>query len=548
MDAPETQLLLPNVIARCREQSRSQKLSDSTGSSLNGGAVLSRAMALRRVLRRYYLDESETNVGIIMPPTVAGAVANLALALDRRVPVNLNFVLSPEALEYSIQEAGIDHIITSEKVLDRLGLELETPTIILEEIPPLVGPLDMATAAFQGMVMPQSQLIRHLGLNKTQPDDLFTLLFTSGSTGVPKGVMLSHRNIASNCAAIQDHLSIRPDDVLIGVLPFFHAFGLTVTLWMPLVSHASAAYHTSPLETDAIAKLTREQRGTLMVSTPTLLRQYVSRISSEDFTSINMIATGAERLPTELADACERKFDVRPFEGYGVTEASPAIAFNVPEDRWSGSGPAPIREGTIGKSIPGVNVRVTDRDTGEMLGPGAEGYLSVKGPNVMLGYLNQPDRTVAALQDGWFNTRDVVRIDEEGFITITGRASQFSKIGGEMVPHLLIEESISKVITSGDDGENHVAVTAVPHKRKGERVVVVHTPIAETPNEINHRLHDAGLPTLFIPSEDSYVEVEELPLLGFGKVDLAALKLVAQTAFDNDGGRLHPAGREQRLD
>jgi acyl-[acyl-carrier-protein]-phospholipid O-acyltransferase/long-chain-fatty-acid--[acyl-carrier-protein] ligase len=530
--------LLPGVLRRCRKQRRRTKLSDSTGASLTGGETLVRALALRRVLRRHYLAPDEEHVGVIMPPTVAGAVVNLALSLDRRAPVNLNFVLSADALQHSIELAGIRHVITSRKVLERLKLSFNATTIILEDIPPLVTALDKAAAAAMGLAMPLPLLERQIGLHQISDDDLFTILFTSGATAEPKGVMLSHRNIAVNVEAVAARIGIRADDVLIGLLPFFHSFGLTITLWLPLFTDASVTYHPSPLEPEAIGKLTREHGGTILLATPTLLRLYTQRIPAEDFTTVNMVATGAERLSPEIAGRFAEKFGVRPFEGYGVTEAAPAIAFNVPEDRWKGEGPAPIRPGTVGKPIPGVAIRVIDRETGNDADPGEEGVLWVKGPNIMLGYLHRPDLTARAMHDGWYNTGDIVRVDEDGFITITGRESQFSKVAGETVPHLLIEERIDEILREHNGSELHAAVTAVPHSRRGERIVVVHPPLPVPADTIARELQEKGLPPLFIPNPDSFVEVESIPMLGSGKVDLRALKAIAQSAFDAEGNRL----------
>ncbi|MGD9712134.1 MAG: AMP-binding protein [Thermomicrobiales bacterium] len=523
--------LLHQVLRQCRGGRKSPKLSDSTGASLTGGETLVRALALRQVLRRELLKPDERTVGVLMPPTVAGAVVNLALALDRRVSVNLNFVLSRDGLQQSIDLAGIEHVITSRKVMERLDIAFDAPIIFLEDLPARVTRRDKAVAGLLGMATPVPVLERILGLDNIRSDDLFTILFTSGATGEPKGVMLSHENVWSNCQAITTRFGIHRHDVLIGVLPFFHAFGLTVTLWMPLVSDASAAYHTSPLEPDAIGKITQEKQGTILLATPTLLRLYTKQIAREAFASLTTVATGAERLPTQIADQFEASFGIRPFEGYGVTEASPAIAFNVPANRWRGSGPPPIREGTVGRPIPGVSIRVVDRDTGEVAGIGQEGVLWVSGPNVMLGYLQRPDLTESVLKDGWYNTGDVVRVDEDQFITITGRVSQFSKVAGETVPHLLIEEKIAEILSADGGSAQHAVITAVPDPRRGERIVVVHSPLDLSAAEIVDRLGKTGLPRLFIPSPESFLEVESVPTLGTGKVDLRAVRRLAEEAF-----------------
>ncbi|MCC6944627.1 MAG: AMP-binding protein [Thermomicrobiales bacterium] len=529
--------LIRLTLEACRRRSKDLKLADSTGAELTGEMTLIRAFALRQVLRRDILARDEVHVGVLMPPTVAGAVVNLALTLDRRVPVNLNYVLSAGGLKQSIELAGITHVITSRKVLDRLGLEIDANVVLLEDIPPKVTRRDKAVAGFLGKVAPIPAIERFLGLSDVTADDTFAILFTSGATGEPKGVVLSHRNVGANCLAITDRFAIKREDVLVGVLPFFHAFGLTVALWMPLISDAAAVYHTSPLEPDAIASLTSKYEATILLATPTLLRLYANQIPRHAFASLTTVATGAERLPPRIADQFEETFGLRPFEGYGVTETSPAIAFNVPLQRWHGHGPAPIREGTVGKPIPGVEIRVVDRETGEVLPAGKEGLLHVSGPNVMRGYLHRPELTARVLRDGWYNTGDVVIVDEEGFITITGRESQFSKVAGETVPHLLIEEKIAEVLSAAGGENIHAAVTAVPDARRGERIIVVHQPLSMTPGDVIRGLRQAGLPALYIPSPDSFLEVSEIPMLGSGKVDLRALRHLAEGAYDENGRR-----------
>lgn len=526
-----TLLLLPTVIERCRHQRGTLKLADSTGAKLTGGETLVRALALRRILRRHFLADNERMVGIMLPSTVAAAVTNLTLALDKRVSVNLNFMLSRDSLDQCIQRAGLQHIITSRKVLERLEMEQRPAHIVLEDVPNLVGKRDKLVAAAEAMALPTKLLIKRLGLDEVDPNDLFTILFTSGSTGVPKGVMLSHANVASNCLAVGNGIHIRPSDILVGVLPFFHAFGLTIALWMPLTSDAAAAYHTSPLEAEHIGRLTSECKGTILVTTPTFLRLYMARCAPEQFSSLSLVATGAEPLTREVIDAFEARFGLRPFEGYGATETSPAIAFNTPPDRAPGHATNLLKEGTVGRPIQGVRIEIRDRDTGQPLPIDEEGLVWSTGPNVMLGYLDEPELTAKVVVDGWYNTRDIGKLDEDGFLTITGRQSQFSKIGGETVPHLLVERAIAEVLGAERADTPVVAVTAVPDPRKGERIVVVHTPISLSGAEIGQALRGAGLPPLFIPMADSYIEVESLPVLPSGKLDLGAIRAIANTHF-----------------
>lgn len=523
--------LLPTVIEQCRSRRKALKLADTTGARLNGGETLIRALVLRRILRRHFLASDERMVGIMLPSTVAGAVTNLALALDRRVSVNLNFMLSLAMLDQCAERAGLRHIITSRKVLERLGMEQRPEHIILEDVPGLVGRRDKAICAAEGLALPVDMLVRHLGLDRIEPDDLFTILFTSGSTGEPKGVMLSHDNVASNCGAVARGVHIRDTDILVGILPFFHAFGLTISLWLPLATNAAAAYHTSPLEAEHVGQVTQDFGGTILVATPTFLHLYMARCQPEQFASLDLVATGAEPLHPDLIDAFEARFGIRPFEGYGATETSPVITFNIPPERAPEKASSLLKEGTVGRPIEGVSVEVRDRETGRALPHGKEGLIWTSGPNVMLGYLDDPVQTARVVVDGWYNTNDIGLVDDDGFLQITGRALQFSKIGGETVPHLLIERAIAELLGVETSELPQVAVTAVPDERKGERIVIVHAPIRLTGAQIGAELRAAGLPSLYIPSPESFVEVEKIPVLPSGKVDLGAIRAIAQERF-----------------
>ncbi|MDB2687015.1 AMP-binding protein [Mariniblastus sp.] len=370
---------------------------------------------------------------------------------------------------------------------------------------------------------------RLLGLHKIKADDVLTVVFTSGSTGVPKGVMLTQQNVMSNVQGIHKVGSLNAKDTIIGVLPFFHSMGYTVTLWVPMATEIRAAYHFSPLDAKVIGKLAEKFDGTTLVATPTFLRSYLRRCDPKQFKALNMVIVGAERLPTELCDEFEKKFGVRPSEGYGTTEMSPVAAVNIPYSRQSGKDfQIESKEGTVGRPMPNCAARITDLETGEVLGPDQPGMLWMTGPNVMKGYMHHPETTAEAIVDGWYKTGDVAKMDEDGFITITGRISRFSKIGGEMVPHLKIEEVLTRLLdtTPDDDSDDHllVTVTAVPSVKKGERLVVLYTVKDATAEGMQKALKDEGLPNIFIPSADSFFLVDHLPILGTGKLDLRGIK------------------------
>jgi acyl-[acyl-carrier-protein]-phospholipid O-acyltransferase/long-chain-fatty-acid--[acyl-carrier-protein] ligase len=290
---------------------------------------------------------------------------------------------------------------------------------------------------------------------------------------------------------------------------------------------ASAVYHYTPLEAQQVGKLSRGHGATVMVATPTFLRSYLRRCDAGDFASMEMIISGAEKLPKELADAFEDRFGVRPYEGYGTTELSPVVSTNVPPGRTIDGVDSGFREGTVGRPLPGISAKIVDLQTGEDLGPGRPGMLMVKGKNVMRGYLDEPQLTAQVIRDGWYRTGDVAMIDGDGFIHITGRESRFSKIGGEMVPHLRIEEALNRML-SIDEDRIKLVVTAVPDARRGERLVVLHTGLDQPPDAIRRHLASVGLPPLWIPSQDSFFQVEAIPVLGTGKLDLKRVEELAR--------------------
>ena len=525
--------MIPAVrfIRQCRLAWGRMKVSDSAGTSLTGGKLLTGALAFHKLLTTSVLDEDEKMVGLLLPPSAGGAIANLAVSLAGRVTVNLNYTLSEDVVNFCIKECSLKRVITSKKFMEKRPMNLDAEVIFMEDLKEQIGGLAKVKAMAVAKLMPLGMLTKKLGLNTIGPDDLTTIIFTSGSTGEPKGVMLSNNNINSNLNAANELLNFSSSDVLLGVLPFFHSFGYTITLWLPCCIDPGVVYHYNPLDSRMIAKLLEKHKVSIICATPTFLRSYMKRCSEEVMSSVNLVITGAEKLPPELRDAWKAKYGFEPMEGYGTTELSPLAAVNVPDSRASAEGLK--KDGTVGKVIPQGEAAVFHPDSGKRLGANEEGLLRIKGPNVMLGYLNHPDKTAESIKDGWYDTGDNAKIDEEGFIQITGRQSRFSKIGGEMVPHIRIEEEILRLIDDDDTDEPEIlcAVTAVPDAKKGERLIVLHKPTSKPIKEILDGLQEAGLPNLWIPSADSFLEVDVIPLLGTGKLDLRAVKQVAADHF-----------------
>ncbi|MCC7086958.1 MAG: AMP-binding protein [Pirellulales bacterium] len=532
-------------LRNCRRVGRRLKVADSTGVELTGSQLLVRTLILRRLLLREVLSPAEKYVGLILPPSAGGVVANIALPLAGRIGVNLNYTAASAVINNCIEQCDIRHILTSRRLMERMKLDLKADLVYLDDFKDKVTLADKIAAALQSK-LPIGMLERRLGIDHLQPDDLLTIIFTSGSTGDPKGVMLSQDNVASQIESINDAVHLRPDDAAMGVLPFFHSYGYTATMWTVLALAPKGVYHFDPRDAQQIGKLCAKHRVTVFMATPTFLRIYLRRVQPADFGSLEVVFASAEKLPKELSDAFETKFGMRPYEAYGCTEMSPLVAVNVPPSRARNPQIPSAREGTVGKPILNVQAKIVDLETGADLplvelrasssgesgavATGEPGLLLVTGPNVMKGYFNRPDLTAPVIRDGWYVTGDVARIDADGFIQITDRQSRFSKIGGEMIPHIKIEEAIQQAL-SAEDGTLQAVVTAIPDPFRGERLVVVHLALSKTPEQLCRDLANAGLPNIWIPSADSFCQVEEIPILGSGKLDLRALKELALNKF-----------------
>ncbi len=505
------------------------KTADSTGAKLSGRDLLVRTLALRRYLLREVIEADEKRVGIFLPPTVPAVAANLAVALADRVAVNLNYTVNSAMLKQCCEKAGLKHVITSRKFIEKVGLDVGCPTIFLEDVKQRITLGDKLSGLLNTRLRTAQGLHRALGLQHQTHDEVVTIIFTSGSTGVPKGVVLTGKNITSNIIGIDDSIHLDENDVVLGILPFFHSFGYTIALWAGMTLPCSVVYHFSPLEARPIGKLAEDYQATVLLATPTFLRAYLRRVEPEQFRWLQIVVLGAEKMPLGLAEEFEQKFGVRPVEGYGTTELSPLVSVNVPINRAGAAGATRIREGSVGLPMTDVAARVVSLDDDQPLAVGETGLLEIRGPNVMQGYLDQPQLTAQVMHDGcWYRTGDVAFLDSDGFIHITGRMSRFSKIGGEMIPHIQIEETLTQLLGINDDGTLRVAVTAVPCEKRGERLVVLYTELPLGKSELLKQMSQAGLPNLYLPSEDSFVPVDCIPVLGSGKLDLKAMRDVAE--------------------
>ena len=511
-----------------RANARRPALVESNGLALSYRRLLIGTLALRRVLRRQ-LNQADRSVAIMLPPGAGGTLANLALTLDRRTTVNVNATLPNEALVEPLERAGAGVIITSRKLLEVLERTSPLPerTLYIEDLLAGISGVDKLAAA--GLALLPGALLAAIAAPRVDSlEEVATILYSSGSSGPPKGVELTHGAILSNVQSILSVFPLGPGETLLGVLPHFHSFGYTVGFWATLLGGARVATHPSPLDAKQIGKLCKREQVTILVAAPTFYQAWMRRIEPDAFASVKVAVAGAEKLRPELAQAFHERFGITLLEGYGCTECGPVVSFNLPDAPGLSSKQRAHRPGTVGRPLPGVALRTVDPETGALRPVGNEGLLEVKSPALMRGYLADPERTADCMRDGWYSTGDVARIDKDGFLVLTDRLSRFSKIGGEMVPHGRVEEELFAAAARLDaPGDLELAVTAREDARRGERLVVVHTSLPVTVAQLVEGLEASELPALFRPRAGDFMEVSELPRLPTGKLDLMSLKRLA---------------------
>ncbi len=522
-DRPPSETLDRALVRAARRYPRRFCMGDARFPKVSFIGMLLKLIFVTRRLRPLWQDQPM--VGILLPPSVGGALVNFAVALLGKVAVNLNYTASTEVLAACARQCNLKTVITSKQFLEKLAtvnkIEVPAESVFLEDVLAAPRSSEKIIALLMAFLLPYSWLKRALGGARRTTDDLATIIFSSGSTGDPKGVMLTHNNVLANIRQMTQVFSFTAEDKIMGILPFFHAFGYTVTLWLTATYGVGVVFHPSPLDSQIVGELTRKYRVTFLISTPTFLQAYMRRIPREDFASLRCILVGAEKLSDRVAHAFEEHFGIRPLEGYGCTECSPVVAVNIFDFRGPGVHQVGGRLGTIGQPLPGVTVRIVDPETGKPLPLNTPGMLLVRGPNVMQGYLNRPGKTAEVLHDGWYTTGDIAAEQEDGFLTITDRLSRFSKIGGEMVPHIRVEDKLHELAGTSDQV---FVVSSVRDEKKGERLIVLHTLTDEQLAPVLEKLTASDLPALWRPKKDQFFRVMGLPYLGTGKLDLRALK------------------------
>lgn len=520
----------------------------ASGGPVRNLKVLGGAGALGHKLAPRWKDDEF--VGVMLPPCIAAAVINLVLVTAGRKSINLNYTVSSAVLGEIRKQTNLRLVLTSRAFLERAPVELpdDLDIVLLEDVRESITGVEKLLGLLCGLLAPVSSLERAWGRREPATmDEIVGLLFSSGSTGVPKGVMLSHWNLLSNVRGTLMRIPIGPDGRLLGALPFFHVFGFMAALWLPLARGVPCTYHVNPLDARTIGSLCHRDAITHLFATPTFLARYARRALPWQFSTLEAVISGAEKLRPRTESEFIDRFGIGPSEGFGCTECSPVVTVCAPNMRAPGVFQRAGRSGSVGLTLPGVTVQIRDLETGEPLPVGESGMLFVRGPNIMHGYYKMEEKTAEALQDGWYQTGDVARLDEEGFLYITDRLARFSKIGGEMVPHIRVEEALQK-----ESGEKDTvfAVTSVPDDDRGERLVVLHTCKEETALSAREKLHQPpwSFPRIWIPRKADFVHVEEIPVLGSGKLDLVSMRETAQEETDGKKAKKSEGKDEKEAD
>ncbi len=501
-------------------------IADSTKKQLNFGATLTAAVLVRNWLNAN--RAAEKHIAMLLPASVGAAIANFGVTLGGRTSINLNFTSGEQNCRSAMEQCGVRTVITSKAFLSKANLPAWPEMVYLEELMPQFGRAQKAVAMLTARFARTKRLAGRIA-----PDHLATVLFSSGSTGVPKGIELTHWNVLSNIEAAASVFPLNSDDCMLGVLPFFHSFGYTFALWFPVARQFRAVYHPNPTDAKAVGELACTHHATFFLSTPTFCTHYIRKCAPEQFSTLRYILVGAEKLRDSVANEFRNKFGVGVLAGYGATELGPCVSANTPEPSDSDGQPG-TRSGSVGRPLPGVSLRIVHPETLAPLPCGQQGLLLVNSPSRMAGYFGSSEKSAQVLHEGYYVTGDLAYIDEDGFLFITDRLSRFSKIAGEMIPHLRIEETASAALENSP-----CFVTGVPDERRGERLVMLYTSPHTTPAQIIEHLNAAGLPALWIPKRESIFLVESIPVLGSGKIDLFRARALA-----NERASAEPASME----
>jgi len=467
-----------------------------TGKRLTFKQTLIAALMLSKKIKSF----QDKYVGILLPNTAGCTLSVLACQFAGKTPVMINYSTGAERnVEFARNKCQFDLVITSRKILEKVGCPEMDNMLYLEDVLLEFGTVDKIKAALVA-ALPTSMVISRVAGGEL--DDTTAIMFTSGSEKEPRGVELTHRSVGSNISAVCEFINLKNTEVISAILPVFHVFGFNTGLWLPLVHGVKVVTYPSPLEAKKIVGLVKKEEITILVGTPFFLSSYARVAMQDDFKSLNIAMSGADKTPESLFNMYQAKFGLEILEGYGATETSPIISANPPGG---------IRRGSIGKPINGVKVKIADVNTGKTLPQGGEGVIMAKGDLIMKGYFNDPEQTSEKIKDGWYDTGDMGVFDEDGYLWHKGRLKRFVKIGGEMVSLVHVESEIEKQLSEGIE----CCVVDHPDEKKGSNIVVVTNEEIDA-SELKKKL-GKSLPSIAIPRK--FLVLAELPKMGSGKVD-----------------------------
>lgn len=504
----------------------------SLDKSMDRGTFLALCLALKDYILKN-LPKS-ARLGIALPSGIPGAAVNIAAQMAGMVSVNINFTMGADAARACFKKAHVTTVIGSDKLRDKVAQK--TPNFPWPErfydiakILRAIGKKAIATKLAAVKILPSSALIKIFSIPTEGGDREASIIFTSGSEGEPKAAVLTHRNIMSNCLQMEYTGIIDSAGVLHANLPLFHSFGQSIQVWFTSIFPREVAAVASPLEVKQNFETMAKCKSSLMISTPTFLRSYIKKANPEAAKTLKIVIAGAEKTPDGLDKLWEEKFPNCKYKvGYGLTEASPVVSVNLqhgnPINKYRDY-QTDTREGSVGQLFAGMQAAVMNPENGEFLPLGQEGVLCLRGGNIFAGYLNAPKLNAEKIKDGWLITGDIASLDSDAFIYIKGRVSRFSKIGGEMVPHALVEDFITKALKQEESEVPTIAVTSRESSSKGEELVLV-TTLDVDASELRKTLSDMGLSNLWIPKV--IVKVAEIPTLASGKLSLGEIKKLAK--------------------
>jgi acyl-[acyl-carrier-protein]-phospholipid O-acyltransferase/long-chain-fatty-acid--[acyl-carrier-protein] ligase len=490
-------------------------------------SVFMKSVFISRYLRRNPAENEGDYVGVMLPNSIDFAIAMLGTQMANKTPAILNYTAGTNANAIAIEKANLKRIITRKDIFEKSGIQTDAQIIYIDEIKKR-GCTWWSKFCWYiaATLFPADELMKQISPeNWNDVNKIGVLIFSSGSTGIPKGIMLTHHNIIADVLSISSSINYRKNDGVVGNLPLFHSFGMAVCFWMPIVTGTRTVLIPNALDAASVAESMKHGNLSILCATPGFLQLYMRRCVPEDFKNIRLVITGAEKLRDDVAEKFRNMTGLGITEAYGCTELSPVVSINLAASV-NEMGTHVVEPGSIGPPLIGVCAKVVDPSTFELRDENTDGLLIVKGAIVMKGYLGEPEKTKEVIRDGWYITGDIARMSRRGFITITGRLSRFSKIAGEMVPHELVEREMNNILCPED---RLLAVCGATDAAKGEKLIVFYCDRERlAPEQLVKRLRERGIPNLWIPKPENFIYIEKLPFLGNGKLDLAQLKTEAE--------------------